>query len=101
MFDVVSNIYFDVNRYVTDDLSVGEARRCMYDDILKQIKILLKNRCIAVIKELDDDLISIEYNFNNDIVTENSVNPYWLKEEEYNSIINKEKEIEDFYNKLP
>lgn len=101
MFDTVNWIYFDINNYKDDYIDDGTARMLMWEDIMDQIKTLMKNNFIAVIKDLDKDLIAIEFNPNNQFIKSDAVNPYWMRQVEYDEYISSKEEVEDFYRKLP
>ena len=62
---------------------------------------MLKNKYTTVIKELDEDLVIIEYNFNNDYIKTDATNPYWLTPEEYKALIRQEERRKEFFSKLP
>ena len=109
MFDTVNKVYFEIYNYVNSEELPGNskdrpgnmAREYMYDDIHEFIEILLKNKYTIVVKELDKNLVVIEYNFNNDYIKTDATNPEWLTPEEHKYVTNHRKRREEFLRKLP
>lgn len=102
MFDVVNWLLFDIKNYIDDCIDEDMARILMWEDILDQMKSLLKNHYIAVLKDLDKDLVVIEFNPDNNHFEGNDiVNPYWMPKSEYSNWVAAALEKEDFYRKLP
>ena len=101
MFREVNKIYFEVLNYEKKYNSRSMGRDYMYDDIHDTLDMLLQNKYLAVVKELDEDLVVIEYNFNNDYIKTDATNPEWLTPEERTYVINHRKRKEEFLRKLP
>lgn len=74
----VNEMVFSINAYETAD--------DMWQDITQFIRLLIKNEYIMTIRDDDVDVIVIEYEHNELIEYWGVVNPYWLSEEEVDSI---------------
>lgn len=101
MFDTVNKIYFEVLNYEKKYNSRSMGRDYMYDDIHNTLDMLLQNKYLAVVKELDEDLVVIEYNFNNDYIKTDAPNPYWLLPVEYEKFCKQEERRKEFLRNLP
>ena len=101
MFNEVNKIYFEILNYEKRYGQKDMAREYMYYDIHDTLDMLLQNKYIVVVKEMDEDLVVIEYNFNNDYIKSDAVNPYWLTEKEYNRIHLQKERLQEFFKKLP
>lgn len=94
----MNEIEFCIENYLNDNISFDEARELMNKDISSIVSILLKNKYILVIKENNEDIITIEfeysnYHYNNQ---QDTKNPYWITRPEFNFIESKE-----FWKRLP
>lgn len=96
-------VEFSIDNYVDDNTSLNGARLLMINDVIFFINTLLNNKYIAVIKENQDDLITVEYEYSN-YHYENQIdtkNPYWITKSDYYTILSNKKMEKEFYNKLP
>lgn len=95
------SICFDIESYLDENKSIIYARNSMYDDISKQIQLLLKNNYIITVESLDKDLICIKYNLDRHLTKSNIENPFWILENEYKEVLKGRLKEEEFQLKLP
>ncbi len=96
-------VEFSIDNYTNDNTSLNESRLLMINDVIFFINTLLNNKYIVVIKENQDDLITVEYEYSN-YHYENQIdtkNPYWITKSDYYTILSNKKMEKEFYNKLP
>lgn len=108
-FNKINELIFDVTSYldeegvspVHEEISLSEARDLMYDDIGQFIRMLMKNKYVATVWGLDEDLMKLEFNFDNNQFKSHAIYPIWVTKEEHNMIEEARKKEEERMLKLP
>ena len=95
----MNTLEFNIDSYY----DIDSAKNALYTDVINTIEILLRNGYIVSIHETRDELIVLNYEydnnlFNNDLSTKN---PYWITKTEYNDILQRREEKREFQLKLP
>lgn len=95
----MNTLEFNLDSYY----DIDSAKNALYTDVINTIEILLRNGYIVSIRETRDELIVLNYEydnnlFNNDLSTKN---PYWITKTEYNDILQRREEKREFQLKLP
>lgn len=95
------NICFNISSYLNKDKSMEYARDSMYNDISKQLQLLLRNNYIITVESLDDDLICVKYNLDHHLTKSDVENPFWILEDEYKKVLKGRLKEEEFRLRLP
>ena len=95
--------YSKLKNNIDSYYDIDSAKNALYTDVINTIEILLRNGYIVSICETRDELIVLNYEydnnlFNNDLSTKN---PYWITKTEYNDILQRREEKREFQLKLP
>lgn len=108
-FNKINEVIFDVTSYLSeegvslvhDEISLSEARDLMYYDVGQFIRMLLKNKYVLTVWGLDEDLMKLEFNFDNTQFKSHATYPIWVTKEEHDMIEEARKKEEERMLKLP
>lgn len=91
-------IEFDISNYLDDHVNFEEARQKLNSDLISIINILLLNKYVMVVREDNEGLVKVEFDYSNAHFNNESshTNPYWITKSEHNSLLYK-----DFFDRLP
>ena len=100
-FNKINEVIFDVDSYLDEETSLSAAQDLMYYDIGQFIRILTKNKYVVTVWRLDEDLIKLEFNFDNTQFKSYAIYPIWVTKEEHNMIEEARKKEGERMLKLP
>lgn len=100
-FNKINEVIFDVASYLDEEISLSEARDLMYNDIGQFIRMLMKNKYVVTVWGLDEDLLKLEFNFDNTQFKSHAIYPIWVTKEEHGMIEEERKKEDRRMLKLP
>ena len=93
----VHEILFDADCYLDDETLAEEAREQMFEDIFKEVELLINNHYTTVIKPFERTLVKVQFDKESSI----TLSPMWVTPAERRKLIDMRVQEEERSLKLP